>query len=212
MAVALVLSFLVLKGWIPLPFGQSFHAKVKYASVGDVPCLAEDVQPLAPEQVYVQVLNTTARPGIAGEATEMLKSAGYTTEDPANSNVEFPGKVRISAGPRGIEAAYTVARYFTDAHVVLSGRADNLVLVELGTFYSGRLSESDFAVVKESQSPLKAPKGCLPVDKKAIEKAQSELAGQSEQESGAAQSGETGENESAEGQPAEGETGAEAGE
>ncbi|WP_051259269.1 LytR C-terminal domain-containing protein [Schaalia suimastitidis] len=163
LAGLVVISLLVLNGIIPLPIGQTFNAEEKFAEVGDVPCPPANTLPVAAEMVKVQVLNATSRQGIAGEATALLQAAGFTPLEPGNSAEEYAGRVRISAGPSAVAQAYTVARFFPGAQVVLSGAADDLVIVELGEFFDGGVAQADLANVIGDQSALVAPSNCLPL-------------------------------------------------
>ena len=77
---------LVFTGIVPVPFGNDFSVKVKYAETGDIPCPTVDAKPVAPSQVTVTVINTTQHQGLASKATDMLSTAGFQTEEPANSD------------------------------------------------------------------------------------------------------------------------------
>ncbi len=118
-----------------VPFGNDFSVKVKYAETGDIPCPTADMKPVVPSQVTVTVINTTQHQGLASKATDMLQTAGFHTEEPSNSDVEYTGRVRITAGADSVDAAYSVARFFPGSHVRLSDAADATVKVELGAFY-----------------------------------------------------------------------------
>ena len=98
MLVAAVVASLVFTGIIPVPFGNDFSVKIKYAETGDIPCPTANAKPVAPGQVSVTVINTTQHQGLASKATDMLTTAGFQTAEPANSDVEYTGKVRITAG------------------------------------------------------------------------------------------------------------------
>ncbi|QPK82341.1 LytR C-terminal domain-containing protein [Schaalia sp. ZJ405] len=188
MLVAALLSVLVFVGIIPIPFGNEFSRAVKFAQPGDMPCPAEGARPVDPASINVQVLNATDRQGIAGEATTMLTAAGFKPMEPGNSNVGYPGVVEIDAGPRAINEAYTVARFFPKSKVSLTAATDKTVTVVLGTFYTGPLSAEETQKIVESKSPLVAPQSCLNLDPDQL----ADLAEQSGAQSGAqlgAQSG-----------------------
>ena len=94
MLAAAVVSSLVFTGIIRVPFGNDFSVKIKYAETGDIPCPTVNAKPVAPDQVSVLVINTTQHQGLASKATEMLTTAGFQTQEPANADVEYTGKVR----------------------------------------------------------------------------------------------------------------------
>lgn len=163
MLVAAVVASLVFTGIIPVPFGNDFSVKIKYAETGDIPCPTANAKPVAPGQVSVTVINTTQHQGLASKATDMLTTAGFQTADPANSDVEYTGKVRITAGPNAVDNAYSVSRFFPGAHVRLSDAQDSTVTVELGTFYDDAMSAEDVQRVLKSTDPIEQPAKCRPM-------------------------------------------------
>ena len=146
MIVAAVAAALVFTGIVPVPFGNDFSVKVKYAETGDIPCPTADAKPVAPSQVTVTVINTTQHQGLASKATDMLSTAGFKTEEPANS-----------------DAAYSVARFFPGSHVRLSDAEDATVTVELGTFYDDTMSAEDVQRVLKSNDSIEQPAKCRPM-------------------------------------------------
>ncbi len=164
LAVLVSTSVMVLRGWLPTPFPSEFNAKIEYAEVGDIPCPSEGATPVDPSSVIVQVLNTTSRQGLAGEATEMLVSAGYAPMEPSNTSPEYAGKVEIATGRAGVDAAYTIARFFPGSHVVLTASTDATVFVSLGTFYDGPLSDTDLAEAVKNTVPFVRPADCLDLE------------------------------------------------
>lgn len=163
MIVAALLAALVFTGILPIPFGNSFSECIKYAETGDIPCPTENSKPVAPSQVSVTVINTTQHPGLASKASNMLETAGFQTQEPDNADVEYTGKVRITAGASAVDAAYSVARFFPGSHVRLSDATDSNVKVELGTFYDGAMSAEDVQRVLKSTDTIKQPAKCRPM-------------------------------------------------
>ena len=157
MLVAAVVASLVFTGIIPVPFGNDFSVKIKYAETGDIPCPTANAKPVAPGQVSVMVINTTQHQGLASKATDMLTTAGFQTAEPANSDVEYTG------GPNAVDNAYSVARFFPGAHVRLSDAQDSTVTVELGTFYDDVMSAEDVQRVLKSTDPIEQPTKCRPM-------------------------------------------------
>lgn len=163
MIVAVMAAALVFTGIVPVPFGNDFSVKVKYAETGDIPCPTVDAKPVAPSQVTVTVINTTQHQGLASKATDMLQTAGFQTEEPTNSDVEYTGRVRITAGANSVDAAYSVARFFPGSHVRLSDAQDVTVTVELGTFYDDAMSAEDVQRVLKSNDSIEQPAKCRPM-------------------------------------------------
>ena len=163
MLAAAVVASLVFTGIIPVPFGNDFSVKIKYAETGDIPCPTANTKPVAPDQVSVLVINTTQHQGLASKATDMLSTAGFQTEEPANSDVEYTGKVRITARADSVDAAYSVARFFPGSHVRLSDAEDATVKVELGTFYDDTMSAEDVQRVLKSNDSIEQPAKCRPM-------------------------------------------------
>ena len=93
----------------------------------------------------------------------MLTTAGFQTQDPENADAEYTGKVRITAGPQGVDNAYSVARFFPGAHVRLSNATGADVKVELGTFYDDAMSAEDVQRVLKSTDPIEQPTKCRPM-------------------------------------------------
>ncbi len=48
MIAAAVLAALVFTGLLPIPVGNGFSEKIKYAEVGDVPCPIQSAKPVPP--------------------------------------------------------------------------------------------------------------------------------------------------------------------
>ncbi len=158
-----VLAVLVFTGIVPVPFGNDFSVKIEYAETGDIPCPTANSKPVAPSTVSVTVVNTTQHQGLASKATDMLTTAGFQTQDPENADAEYTGKVRITAGPQGVDNAYSVARFFPGAHVRLSNATGADVKVELGTFYDDAMSAEDVQRVLKSTDPIEQPTKCRPM-------------------------------------------------
>lgn len=193
LAIALAFGLLLLSGLIGLPFGNDFTQKEHFAEAGDIPCPSPDARPSDPATVEVQVLNGTTRPGIAGDATRILETLGYTVIPPENANRDYPGTVEISAGPAGVDHAWTVARIFPNARVTLTDATDARVYVTLGSFYDRPIDADEAKRASENDDPLEKPEKCFPVRGTGTdEQAQSETgpaeqSGTDEQPSGAEQ-------------------------
>lgn len=168
MAALLVLATLVASGLITLPFEEKFSEAVHFAEVGTTPCPSENMTPADPQTVQVKVLNGTSRQGIAGEATTMLATAGFQTQEAGNAE-EYPGTVLIQATALSVDKAWTVARYFQDSRVLLADGSDPVITVILGAFYDKALSPEDAARITANREPLRGADNCNPLDPKIVE-------------------------------------------
>ncbi len=185
MGIALAVSLIVLSGVIPLPFGDGFSAKVSYAVPGDIPCPTEGAKPSEPANVHVQVLNGTNRAGIAGSATDILRSVGFQADDPQNAGQDYPGVVEISVGPRAVNDAWTVARLFPNSRVTLTAATDKRVLITLGSFYDRPIEVDEATRASHNTDPLEQPKKCSPIDPDTILDEGSELSEPEQADQGA---------------------------
>ena len=138
--VVAVIAALVFTGIVPVPFGNDFSVKIKYAETGDIPCPTANSKPVTPSTVSVTVVNTTQHQGLASKATDMLTTAGFQTQEPETADVEYTGKVRITAGASAVD-----------------------VKVELGTFYDDTMSAEDVQRVLKSTDPVEQPAKCRPM-------------------------------------------------
>lgn len=184
MSVLVIVSLLVILGVVVLPFGQTFSASVKVARAGDIPCPTAGATPADPASVTVQVLNATSQGGLAGTVTQMLKKQGFTMLEPANASSEVPTAVEIDAGPRAVDDAYTVARFFPDARITLTNSTDSTVTVIVGTFYAGVLGDDEAAKVAKDTGKLTGQAKCLPIDPLLLQEQSGAQSGQSGAESG----------------------------
>lgn len=185
MAVLVIIGLLSILGLVSLPLPSGFSEGNNYAKEGDVVCPTSGATPLDPASVSAQVLNATSRSGLAGEASAMLKKAGFQMKEEGNATSEFPGAVEIDTGPLAVDAAYTVARYFPDARVTLTSSTDSTVTVILGGFYDGVLSDEDFQKVSEDASVLSGPSTCRQLDPETAGDQSGAQSGQQSGQSGA---------------------------
>lgn len=163
MAVLVIAALLVITNIISMP-SEEFSKTEKTAGLGDIACPTEGATPLPADTIHVQVLNATSQSGLASSVTTMLAEQGFVMQDPANAASELTGTVEIDVSPKNIDAAYTVARFFPDARVVLSEGTDEVVQVVLGTFFDSLLPKDDIEKIAGAQSALKGSDSCLPVD------------------------------------------------
>ena len=154
----LVLSILIGFGILPFPFFNDFKQAPQYAQAGDVPCpTSEKAVPL--DKMEIHVVNGTDVSGLAGKVAKGLKDRGVPVKDTGNiSSGSYEGNIRIVTGPTGVNVAYTLARAFEDAEVILDPRPTSDVTVTIGSRYSDMVSPEKFQ--EEVHNDLEKMEGC----------------------------------------------------
>lgn len=161
--IVLLVGFLGLVGSLTLPFGGEFSKKEVFAETGEIPCPTAGARASTPEGVSVLVLNTTSTPGLAGKVATDLEGLGYTISGTDNAPA-LHGLAWIEAGPRGVDNAYSLARFFPgEVRVVLTAAEDDSLTLLIGNRFDGLVSAEERAELLESKSSLIPPEGCLPV-------------------------------------------------
>lgn len=167
MAVVFLAGFLGITGVLPMPFGDDFSKKDAFAEVGDIPCPTPGARATAPDGVSVLVLNTTSTPGLAGKVATSLEGLGYTISGTDNG-LALHGLARIEAGPRGVDDAYSLARFFPgEVRVVLTAAEDRALTLLIGNRFDGLVPAEEQAELLERSGSLIPPQGCLPVEEPA---------------------------------------------
>ena len=185
MVVALALGFLGLTGSILLPIGDEFSKKEVFAAPGSPPCPTAGARPVDPEGARVRVFNTSSRPGLATAVGESLEALGYELAG-ADNAPSYRGNVKIEAGPRGVDDAYTVARYFgSDTRIVLTDAEDRTLTITLGLNFEGMPPQGEIDEIFASHTALLPLEGC--------EKVQEPVGGWELQSDQSGQSGQSGE-------------------
>ena len=158
MAGLLVLSILVGFGILPFPFFNDFKQAPQYAQAGDVPCpTSQKAVPL--DKMEVHVVNGTDVSGLAGKVAAGLKERGIPVKDIGNITTgSYEGNIQIITGPTGVNVAYTLARAFEDAEIVLDPRPTSDVTVTIGSRYSDMVTPEKFKGV--AQKDLEEIDGC----------------------------------------------------
>lgn len=161
LVVVFLLGFLGVIGALPVPFGDEFSKGEVYAEVGDVPCPTQGARASAPDGVAVRVLNTTPTAGLASSVAEQLAALGYTIAATDNATA-FHGVAKIEAGPNGVDAAYSLARFIEgDVKIKLSSEEDTTLTLSLGTKFEGLVSEEERTSLLEAHSGLVPLAGCV---------------------------------------------------
>ena len=163
LVILFLLGFLGVSGALPLPFGADFSKKENYAETGDIPCPTPGARAGYPEGVDLTILNTTPTPGLAGKVAGTFEELGYTITATDNAP-QYHGLARIEAGPRGVDDAYTLARYFPgEVRIVLSSTETRGLTVVLGNKFEKLVSKKEREELLDRHSPLMPASRCLPV-------------------------------------------------
>lgn len=185
MAIAASLALLGLAGVLPLPFGNEFTTKVRFADIDDTPCPTEGVTAPTPGNTLIQILNASDQAGLAGTVGERLQGVGFIEPKTSNSSEPFRGNVQIEVGLDTVDQGYSIARYFeAPVRIRLAKMAPDNVTIVLGEGFRSVMEADDIKKIMEDNQKLKGLDQCRPVDPKQIEE-MSQLSLQSGMQSGA---------------------------
>lgn len=135
-------------GWISLPRAEPRPAV-------ESGCPAGPYTYQSPESVTVNVYNTTATPGLAGQVAEALKTRGFAIGVVGNSTVNREGMTAIIlSGPEGESGAFTIQQQIPDTQYIQDDREDASVDVVLGSGYS------DLVPLETAQAAAPGPITC----------------------------------------------------
>lgn len=161
LAVALVAAAM----WgnvIPSPFARPFSSpEPTDAASANVPCPPVDALPAPYSEITANVYNATDETGLAARTASGLAQYGVVISQEANYGGNLEGVANIVSGPRGLQAAYTVAQIVPGSTVSLDGRDDATIDVVLGGAFSEVPSPEETAI--DPEQPLPPPPGCTPV-------------------------------------------------
>lgn len=108
----------------------------------------------SPDQVTVQVLNSTSRTGIAAKARTTLTGYGFRSPKQATNDrphKHIPGVAEIRYGPSAEKAAKLLSFYFPGARLVTNGGKSTVVVVSLGERYRAVASASSVTAAMKQQ-------------------------------------------------------------
>lgn len=166
MAVALVFATLVYTRVINLQ-PQTTRA-VQLPNYGvKVPCAAKDQEGhpmkwISNGDTKLRVLNGTDFTGLGNAVNEELENRHFTImEVPGNYTRNNVERTMIVFGEQAINNAYSVARNFSDAELVMDDRQDRLVDVVIGNTFNDLRSDKE---MKKDGDTIKDIEGCLTVD------------------------------------------------
>ena len=163
LAVAGLGSAAMYTGALSLPFlDRPFSAEpTEDAAATKVYCPPEGALPVPPDQITVDVYNSTKIAGFGSRTKEALADFGFVVGTVDNTDAEAPGVGRIIYGVQGSAAAYTLYSYAPGATLVLDGRQDAVVDIVLGADFA--LVPDDTQVGLDPAVPLVGPEACIPL-------------------------------------------------
>lgn len=136
------------------------------ASASASPCTTMMVMPAVllpdPEDVKVNVFNSTKKSGLAAVTAAELEVRGFivkrVSNDPTGAQVK--GVAEIRYGPAAEDGAKLVAYQFPGARMILVGRTGKRVDVALGAAFRAMPTTQDVAAALASPSPSASGPGC----------------------------------------------------
>lgn len=147
---------------IPSPFTRAFSApEPTQAAAARVPCPPPDALPAPFPEISANVLNATDQSGLAASTAGGLAQHGVQISQQSNYAGDIDGPATIISGPRGLQAAYTVALLIPGSTVTLDGRDDEVIDVVLGGSFDQVLEPETAGL--DPETPLTPPPGCTPV-------------------------------------------------
>ncbi|HKC26396.1 MAG TPA: LytR C-terminal domain-containing protein [Jatrophihabitans sp.] len=119
------------------------------ASQAEASCPTKSTVPAAtlpaPQQITIQVLNSTTRTGIASRARTTLASDGFNIPRPAGndvSKVHVRGVAEIRFGPGAAKSAQLLHYYLPGARMVTTQSKSSTIVLSLGDKYRSVASAS----------------------------------------------------------------------
>ncbi|WP_084106584.1 LytR C-terminal domain-containing protein [Demequina sp. NBRC 110056] len=167
-AAVVFMASAIYNGDVEGPFASEFKSPAADLDEVDLVCppVGEEASlPLDPSAVVVRVDNSTDVPGLAGTTADTLEGRGFVVVGTTNWPRSYDGNVEIYFGSAGVQHAYTLARQFTDARLVLDNRPDITLDLVLGEEFgeSPQLREP-LAPELSPTLPLTADGECRPAN------------------------------------------------
>jgi len=147
------------------PFSEPFVTPAgEFVSDIRLPCPPNDTLPMNAGEVPVRVLNSTDRAGLAGSVLSTLEGRGFYALGATNASRTYEDVARITFGVNGLVQAYTVARHFDEAELVLDTRDNGTVDITLGDGFEPESIRALLAPELDADTILSPRAQCLPAD------------------------------------------------
>ena len=165
LTLLLVLGLLWFTNVLPFPANKEFSAETETED-NVVPCLVEGTTSVDPASITVRVYNASARTGLAGSVGGKLSEYGVVISDELNWGGSAPqAPAVIYSSLNALPQAYSLARMFPTATVLLDGTTDTEVLdLVLGEDFTELRPDGELAELQAGQD-LTNPENCVVVDR-----------------------------------------------
>ncbi|GAA1775844.1 hypothetical protein GCM10009712_24680 [Pseudarthrobacter sulfonivorans] len=103
------------------------HVKLPSTAASDEPrttCPAATFDYTPPEQINLNVFNSTSRPGLARAVADELLARKFVVGNVANTEAGYRGVAAVVSGAAGQSAAFTVQRHVPGSDYFQDGRTD----------------------------------------------------------------------------------------
>lgn len=103
------------------------HLKLPSTAASDEPrttCPAATFDYTPPEQINLNVFNSTSRPGLARTVADELLARKFVVGNVANTEAAYRGVAAVVSGAAGQSAAFTVQRHVPGSDYFQDGRTD----------------------------------------------------------------------------------------
>lgn len=166
LALLMLVSMLWFSGVLPSPFSREFSSRPDDAQSNVVPCLPEGTPSVEYSTITVNVYNASNRTGLASSISGQLIEQGITVSEQENWGGAEPGSpVVIYSSQNALGQAYTVARMFPSAVILLDGTTETEVLdIVLGQSFGEMKPQEELAQLGPGQE-LTSPEDCVVVDR-----------------------------------------------
>lgn len=162
----MILGLLWFSGVLPTPFNREFTSSSEDEQTNVIPCLPEGTPSVENSTITVNVYNASTRTGLAGTIAGKLSEHGVTVSEQLNwGGAEPEAPVVIYSAQNALPQAYTVARMFPSAVVLLDGTTDTEVLdIVLGPEFTEMKPDGELAELAAGQELIN-PDDCVVVDR-----------------------------------------------
>lgn len=153
----------IYRGEVEGPFSAEFNSPAPDLAEIDLVCPPSGALPLSTDQIVVRISNGTDTQGLAGSVEQTLEGRGFVTVGAVNWSRTYDDTVLILFGEQGVAHAYTLARQFEDAELVLDNREDITLDLVLGEeFAAAPALREPLAPELDTSLPLTADGECRP--------------------------------------------------
>ncbi|WP_258804754.1 LytR C-terminal domain-containing protein [Pseudarthrobacter sp. NS4] len=147
-AAAIIAALAIINGKLAIPTAEPAQETVSTCPAGTF-----DYTP--PEQINLNVYNSTSRPGLARSVADEFLARKFMVADVSNVDAGYRGVAAVISGAAGHSAAFSVQRNLPGSDYFQDGRTDGSVDVILSQDYSA-LTPPD--LVDQTPGKLSCPR------------------------------------------------------